>query len=182
MAAAPLYLSLQQFEELYGNEKPYFEYWFGEAVQKAMPTLLHGMVQWIVAMLLARKGWTVSTEVRLKVSAVAHPVPDLVANRSPLVGPYPTLPFDLCLEILSPGDNLRSVFSKAAHYLDWGIGTVWVIDPERRAGYSMSLENPQPVEITVADHLSAGSGESLIQIPLRDIFAEVDQNGQLTRA
>lgn len=178
MAAAPDYLSLQQFEQLYGNEKPSFEYWFGEAVQKSMPTLLHGMVQWIVAMLLARRDWSASTEVRLKVSAVAHPVPDLVANRCALVGPYPTSPFDLCVEILSPGDNLRQVFSKAAHYLDWGIETVWVIDPERRKAYHMSGPDPNPIEIGIDGTLLAGSGEAFVEIPLAEIFSEVDKNRQ----
>ena len=178
MAAAQSYLSLDQFEELYSDKKPHFEYWFGEAVQKSMPTLLHGMVQWILAMLLAREGWNVGTEVRLKISAVAHPVPDLVANHKAIAGPYPTERFDLCVEILSPADNLRSALTKAAHYLDWGIGTVWLLDPEQQKAYSISLLAPQPVEIGIGGHLCAGSDDSSIQISVQEIFDEVAKNSQ----
>jgi hypothetical protein len=36
-AAASNFLSVQQFDELYEREKPYYEYWFGEAIQKPIP-------------------------------------------------------------------------------------------------------------------------------------------------
>ena len=42
MAVASSFLSLQQFQALCGNEKPYYESWTGEAVQNAIPTALHG--------------------------------------------------------------------------------------------------------------------------------------------
>lgn len=38
MAALAGKLTLAEFEDRYGNRKPYYEYWFGEAVPKAMPT------------------------------------------------------------------------------------------------------------------------------------------------
>lgn len=142
MAAAPDYLSLEQFERLYEGEKPHYEYWFGEAIQKSMPTSLHGLVQLVVGMLLLRRGWQAGSEVRLKISNVAHPVPDIVASSTTIGSPYPEQPVDLCVELLSPDDTLRDVFRKAAHYLDWRIGAVWIIDPERRSVYAMSIENP----------------------------------------
>ncbi len=39
-AVAERKLSLQEFHARYDGEKPYFEYWDGEAVQQTMPTLL----------------------------------------------------------------------------------------------------------------------------------------------
>ena len=156
MAAAPDYLSLDQFERLYGREKPHYEYWFGEAIQKSMPTSLHGLVQAILCMFLLRRDWVAASEVRLKLSDVAQPVPDLVASASGLQFPYPEAPFNLCIEILSPADTLRDVFGKAAHYLDWKIGSVWIIDPERRRAYSMSLQKAGPVELGSSDALKAG--------------------------
>ena len=175
MAAAPDYLSLQQFEQLYSGEKPHFEYWFGEAIQKSMPNSLHGLVQLILGMLLLQRGWKAGSEVRLKVSNVAHPVPDLVADRTALQFPYPDKPVALCVEILSPNDTLRSVFAKAAHYLDWGIGSVWIIDPERRKAYTMSVQDSRPIELLASDNLTAGAGDYPLSISLIELFAELDK-------
>ena len=172
MAAAPSFLSLEQFESLYRGEKPHFEYWFGEAIQKSMPTYLHGTFQWVLAMLIARRGWKSATEVRLKLSALASPVPDVVADRRRIENPYPTQPFDLCIEILSPEDDLRKTFQKAAHYLDWGIGCVWIIDPDRPIAYSMSTAHPAPVQLAPSDRLTNPDGEPVLS--LQELFAEVD--------
>jgi Uma2 family endonuclease len=171
MAAAPGFLSLEQFERLYQDGKPHYEYWFGSVEQKAMPTLLHGVLQIVLAMLLIRPGWKTASEVRLKISSVAHPVPDLIADRKRIQGPYPTEPLDLCIEILSPGDDLKKTFQKAAHYLDWGIGCVWIIDGERRKAYKMSLESPSPVELGISDSLTAAQAS----LPLSELFGEVDK-------
>ena len=165
MSAAYSFLSLERFEALDREQKPHFEYRFGEAIQKAMPTSLHGVFQWILAMLLARRGWKAATEVRLKLSALAHPVSDVIADAKRIQFPYPTEPFDLCIEILSPGDELRKLFQKAAHYLDWGIGCVWILDPEQRKAYSMSGESPVPVEVDATGCLTAGS-EMAPSLPL----------------
>jgi Uma2 family endonuclease len=175
MAAAPDFLSLKEFEDRYIGQKPNYEYWFGEAIQKSMPTSLHGFLQFILMTLISRAGWATASEVRLKISRLAHPVPDVVADRTRIEDPYPTTPLDLCVEIISPGDVLREVFVKAGHYLDWGIGTVWVIDGYRRTAYSMSLEQPAPVETRYSDSLVAGSGEHSLAIPLSEVFAELDK-------
>lgn len=174
MAAAPSFLSLEQFDSLYRGEKPHFEYWFGEAVQKSMPTSLHGVFQLVLGMLLLRRGWKTSSEVRLKLSGHAEPVPDVIADRHRLQFPYPTEPFDLCIEILSPNDDLRRMFQKAAHYLDWGIGCVWIVDPERRRVYLMSTRQPTPVELLrPSDQLVAGP-EFQSVFSLEELFSEVD--------
>lgn len=176
MAAAHSFLTSERFEQLYPDDcKPYVEYWFGEAVQKCMPTVVHGVMQWVLAMLLSRRGWMAASEVRLKISKVAYPVPDVIANRTPLQDPSPTEPFDLCVEILSPGDKLRDVFTKGAHYLDWGIRTVWIIDPKKATAYKMCLNNPQPVPVSMSGYLVAGSGEAEVVIPLSELFAETDR-------
>ncbi len=40
--AVDSFLTPQRFEQLYSDDcKPYFEYWFGEAIQKSVPTVLH---------------------------------------------------------------------------------------------------------------------------------------------
>ncbi len=176
MSAAHSFLTPERFEQLYSDDcKPYFEYWFGEAIQKSMPTLLHGVMQLVLGMLLMKRGWRASAEVRLKISKVAYPVPDIIASSGLLEGPYPTDGFELCVEILSPRDNVGKMFNKCAHYLDWGIGTVWIIDPKKRVAFSMSIENPQPIPVGMSGCLVAGSGEREVIIPLSELFAETEK-------
>jgi len=45
-------LSLEAFRARYCDEKPYFEYWNGEAVQKSAPTRLHSRIQYLLVMWL----------------------------------------------------------------------------------------------------------------------------------
>ncbi|MGC2659151.1 MAG: Uma2 family endonuclease [Bryobacteraceae bacterium] len=174
MATAPSYLTVDQFERLYGHKKPYYEYWYGEAIQKPRATLLHSYIQGLLFMFLKSFGWRVGTEVTLRISPVAHPIPDLAADPGHIEGPYPSKPVALCIEILSPQDDLRQVVRKAAHYLDWGIKQVWIIDPQDRRAFSMSLDSPAPVEIPSDGRLVAGP-ESEISISLSELFAEADK-------
>jgi len=169
MAAATSFLTLQEFEARYGDRKPYHEYWFGEAYGKTMPTVLHSVVQFILNRLLVARGYFAAPEIRVKISHLAQPIPDLIADPVPVASPYPVAPFELAIEILSPADDLNLAVNKAAHYLDWKIQHVWIIDPERRTAYHMSADHPQPI---VAAELTAGPG--LAPIPLDELWREVD--------
>lgn len=104
MSSAPTYLGLEQSDELYRDQKLNYEYWFGEAVQKSTPTTLHRKLQLIIGML--RLAWDASVEMGLKLSRQARPVPDVVGDHAALGEPYPIERFDLCAEVLSPGDRL----------------------------------------------------------------------------
>jgi len=53
MATVASKLSLEEFHRLYDGEKPYREYWFGEAIAKPMPTSLHSAVQSVLIFLSA---------------------------------------------------------------------------------------------------------------------------------
>jgi len=172
MATAVPFLTLEQFDEIYEGQKPYYEYWFGQAVQKSMPTSLHGTTQILVGALLMARGWKVASEVKLKLSSFANPVPDLIANPKPIESPYPTKPFALCVEILSPGDDLSRLFQKCAHYLDWGIQTVWIIDPDQRKAYCMTHSAPQPVQLFLSDSLRAEPG---LILPMQELFEQLDK-------
>jgi Uma2 family endonuclease len=172
MAAQPLPLTLEEFHRLYDGGKPAYEYWYGAAVQKSMPTMLHGVVQTVIGIMLENTGWNTATEVRLKVVSEAEPVPDLIAVRGALQSSrYPTTAPELCIDILSPDDSLPRTFQKAAKYLNWGTKCVWVIDPERRIAWTLSpgTSEPTPVPSTGALRI----GETVISMP--DLFAKVDR-------
>jgi Uma2 family endonuclease len=172
MAAAPAFLSLTDFHAQYDGQKPAYEYWFGEAIQKSMPTGLHGTFQAILVYLFLRAGWKCASEVRLKLSRFAEPVPDLIANSGPIDSRYPTEPVALAIEILSPSDSLAAVVRKCAHYLDWRIGCAWIIDPERRIAYQMSIDRPEPAVIGLDGALTVEG----LRIELRELFDLVAQN------
>src|SRR5579859_6389441 len=67
-------LSLEEFHSRYDGEKPYFEYWDGEAVQKSMPTRLHALIQQILLKLLIALGYDSGPEITLKLDPAYEPI------------------------------------------------------------------------------------------------------------
>jgi Uma2 family endonuclease len=125
-------LSLQEFHDRYDGEKPYYEYWDGEAVQKSMATKLHGLIQLILGRLLGGIGYAAGCEVTLKLDPAYEPIPDVITLDGPIGDPYPTSPFEVVIEILSPDDSFSRVLRKCKLYEQWGIRQIVVIDPKDR--------------------------------------------------
>lgn len=179
MAAQLSPLSIQEFHQLYDGAKPAYEYWFGEAVQKSMPTTLHGIVQFLIATLLERAGWNTSLEVRLKIVPDAEPVPDVIAVHGKFRGAYPTAAPELCVEILSPRDTLPKALDKAKRYISWGSHCVWIIDPEKRTAWTLSREQrDQPAWIPPGGVLRSDDTELSLEL----LFSEVDRKLEMTES
>jgi Uma2 family endonuclease len=177
MAAQPLPLSIEEFHRKFDGAKPAYDYWRGEAVRKSMPTVLHGIVQAIIMMLLEKAGWNAASEVRLKVVSNAEPVPDVIAVRGKFRGLYPSVAPELCVEILSPKDVLAGALGKASSYISWGTECVWIIDPEKRTAWALSREGgPEPMWVSPTGTLRIG--ETAIDLPT--LFAEVDRKLELS--
>ncbi len=176
MAAQPAPLTLADFHRQYDGAKPAYEYWYGEAIQKSMPTTLHGLVQYIIMLLLDKAGWNPASEVRLKVRSDAEPVPDVIAVRGKNKGHYPTVAPALCIEILSPGDRLAKALSKAARYIEWGSESVWIIDPEQRTAWIVAHAATEAVWIAPNGLLRVGE----TAIALANLFDEVDKRLDLS--
>ncbi len=111
MATATHLLTVEEFRARYANEKPYYEYWFGEAVQKSAPTWLHGVLQALLCELLRGSGYKSGTEVELRVADDWQPKPDVIGTTH-VDEPYPTKPPDVVVEVLSPDDRMHDVFRK----------------------------------------------------------------------
>src|ERR1700712_5449054 len=126
-AVAERKLSLEEFHARYDGEKPYFEYWAGEAVQKTMPTRLHSLVQFVLVQLLFSLGFDAGQEVTVKLVADYQPVPDVIAAEGSLGRPYPVDPFEVAIEVLSPDDSFSRVIQKCKLYAKWGIRQIAVI-------------------------------------------------------
>jgi len=157
-------VTIEQFDQQYGQQKPYFEYWFGQPVQKAMPTWIHSMLQKIIMRFLDDAGYESAAELKLKISADFQPLPDVSAVRPGQVEvPYPTRPVEVVVEILSPDDQFSQILTKCQFYGEMGIPCVYVVDPETRQVWSWRRdEAPIPVE-------------SLASVPVSAIWSELDR-------
>src|SRR5579863_1187437 len=121
-------LTRQEFHTRYGGEKPYFEYWDGEAVQKSTPTRLHSLIETVLEYLLKALGYEAGHEIGLRLDPDYQPIPDVIAGDS-IGDPYPTEAFEVAIEVLSPEDPFARVLLKCRLYQRWGIRQIVVIDP-----------------------------------------------------
>lgn len=160
-------LSLEEFHNRYSGEKPYFEYWDGEAVQKSMPTRLHALIQKILVGLLDAMGFDSGQEITLKLDPAYEPIPDVIAADGRIEDPYPTEPFEVAIEILSPQYPFSRVLRKCRLYEKWGIRQVVVVDPQARLVWSYENGSPRETDIV------ARRGERVITA--QELWEEVDR-------
>jgi Uma2 family endonuclease len=148
MATALQKLTIEQFNLQYGDRKPYHEYWYGEAIPKAMPTLIHALLQKILLILFDEIGYTSVAEVRLRLDPDVEPLPDVIAISGPVGLPYPTKPFDVAVEILSPEDSFQRITKKCRLYHKWGIRHILVVDGEERIVWKLEPDGNELHEIS----------------------------------
>ena len=150
MATGVQTLTLEEFRRRYAGRKPYYEYWFGEAVQKTAGTWLHSVLQAIAAELLRAAGYEAATELELKIDPQWAPVPDVVGSLKSIAGPYPTEAVDVVIEIFSPDDRMSYVIAKCQNYARIGVPQVFVLDPEAKLGWQWvngSLESMSDLKL-----------------------------------
>ncbi len=138
-------LTLTEFERLYAASDRAYEYWHGEAVEKGMPTWLHGLLQMIVGELLHRAGYRVCPELDLRLDPQFAPRPDIAAGRRSIRTRYPTQPgeIEIVVEILSPDDAMSRVLAKCGEYVRIGIEQVYVADPESETAWQWNRDRRQ---------------------------------------
>lgn len=149
-------LTKEEFHTRYDGDKPYYEYWDGEAVQKAMPTSVHGVIQIWLGRMLSDIGYDAGSEIELRLDPQYEFLPDVIATEGFLEHPHPTRPFEIAIEIVSPSDQFSRVLWKCRLYEKWGIRQIVVVDPENRVVWH--FVNGIPVETDVI----ATRGESKI--------------------
>jgi Uma2 family endonuclease len=168
MATASSPLTLDEFHARYRVQKPHFEYWFGQAIQKAMPTTLHGLLQGILVALLRKAGYKAGTEIELRVDPQWEPVPDVIAAEH-LERPYPTQPVPVVAEVLSPDDAFPHVIRKCRQYARIGIEKVFILDPEGREAWEWNAHAERPETI---QRLELPNGAT---IQLADVWRELEE-------
>ena len=135
MSAVAEKLSVERFRELYAQRKPYFELLDGEAVQKAVPTKLHSIMEYILGLMLRDLGFKPRPELTLAIDQSWQPTPDVCGVLGPEEDPYPTHPIAVAIEVLSPDDRFTRVIKKCRKYAEWGVQDILVFDPVGREGW-----------------------------------------------
>jgi Uma2 family endonuclease len=132
MAAVAGKLTFAEFQSQYDHGDRSYEYWYGQAMPKGMPTWVHGLLQAFVTELLTQAGYIAGSEVELRIVPDAHPKPDVIATTGDVEEPYPTKAVDVVVEILSDDDPMPYVLEKCQAYKTWGFEYIYVVNPESR--------------------------------------------------
>lgn len=86
----------------------------------------------------------------------------------PTEGDWQVVP-DLAVEVVSPNDLARSVFSKVREYFAHGVSQVWVVWPNDQEVYL--YESPTQVKIlTARDEIQGGQLIPGFRLPLAELF------------
>ena len=112
MGAISEKLTSPTFRETYADRKPYFEVLDGEAVQKAMPTELQSILQFVLQLILRELGFKARPELTLAIDESWEAIPDVCGLLGPGESPYPTRAIAVAMEILSPDDRFTRVIQK----------------------------------------------------------------------
>jgi Uma2 family endonuclease len=161
-------LTLEEYRAAYGHEHGY-EYWFGEAIRKGLPTTLHGITQFILMIFFRASGYKAASEVELRIDPNWEPRPDVLISRSPLEQPYPTQAGTLAvIEVLSEDDSLPMLFKKCRNYVRIGIKFIFIVDPESRDAWQWSVQTDN-IERISAIQLPDGD------FPLSEIWEALDK-------
>jgi Uma2 family endonuclease len=164
--------------------KPALEYIGGRIIQKMSPKLPHSVIQSELLLALntfarPRKLGRVFPELRAVFGGSAQ-VPDLsfyAAHRVPkVVGDEDvTIPADIAVEILSPGQTVGELRLKLRHSLRHGSRLGWLIQPSRKRIHVLRPGQKSRI-LKVGDDLS---GEDVLPgflLSLEEIFGWIDQD------
>jgi Uma2 family endonuclease len=161
MATTAIKLTYDQFQAQYGEDDRY-EFWYGEAIPRGMPTWVHGLLQQIIGDLLKGVGYIAAPEIELRIDPEARPKPDVVATKTKTKGRYPTTGLEVAVEVVSEDDKYPALKQKCRKYAEWGFGAIYVVDPSDRS--VMQWKNGMLAPTT-----------ELASIPVQQIWDELDR-------
>jgi Uma2 family endonuclease len=164
-------LTFEQFQALYGKgddgdgDYDGYEYWYGEALPRSMPTWVHSLLQQIIGRLLTDAGYIAASELELRIDPDAFPRPDVVATKTKPTGRYPSTGLEVAVEIVSDADDLATAKRKSRKYQEWGFGAIYIVDPSDRSVVEWRDEAATPVT-------------KLASIPVERIWDELNKQYQ----
>lgn len=90
--------------------------------------------------------------------------------------PVPDLSPDLAVEILSEGNTEGEMARERREYFEAGVRLVWLIDPRSRT--TRVFDSPdQSTTFDASQTLHGGQVLPGFRLPLHDLFAELDRQG-----
>ncbi len=162
MAAVADKLTPLEFHSKYEQSDQSYEYWFGEAMPKTMPTWVHGVLQIIIGALLNEVGYLAGSEVELRIDPDAHPKPDVIATKGAIEYSYPTQATDVVVEILSKEDPMPYLLEKCQAYETWGFEYIYLVNPDARQVFRWT-------------HSALQLSDDLASIPALRIWERLDE-------
>ena len=132
MASATHTLTVEEFEALSARSDQEYEFWYGEAIAKAMPAGIHALLQMILGRLLHEAGFAVAGDVELRIEPNARLRPDLIATRGKIPLGYPAEAVEVAVEILAEDDSYAYLREKCRKYQEWGFEQIYVVSPDDR--------------------------------------------------
>ncbi len=124
------------------------EYVRGEIVERSMPDLIHGRIQFLIAQALGPLSRSPCFEVRMRLAPDVYRIPDVAMYADELPRErVPSTPPLLVIEILSKDDRYHDLMQKLEEYRVWGVPNIWVVDPLAKRLATYSATGPQYVSI-----------------------------------
>jgi Uma2 family endonuclease len=166
--AAPTLISVEEY--LSTSYRPDCDYLDGEVVERNLGERDHSWLQMLVSAYIfghyKDQGICPFTEMRVQVKPKRFRIPDICVT----VG-FPdekifTKPPLLCIEILSPEDRMKRIQERIDDYLQMGVPTVWVLDPESKRAYSANLADG----FREVKSGALRTETPLLELPLSEIF------------
>ena len=154
---------------------PDCEYVEGRLVERNVGEISHGDAQGrTYAYILSNaRGFWAGVEIRVQVRPDRYRVPDVVVVRGGrpagriISSPPETSPPEVAVEVLSPEDRATDVQDKIYDYLQFGIASVWLIDPERQRAWIHTKEGAREASDQV---LRNPAGD--LEVPLSAVFPD----------
>lgn len=170
MSAVAEQLTSPRFREMYAQRKPTFELLDGEAIQKALPTKLHSILQFVLCLLLKDLGFKSRPELTLAIDERWEPTPDVCGILGLEEDPYPTHAIAVAIEVLSPDDRFLRVIQKCRKYAEWGVKDVLVFDPVNRQAWYWNTDTGDLTRIKESYKLQSRPCE----LVLNEVFRRFD--------
>ena len=152
-------------EYLETSYSPDWEFVDGRVVERHVGDQSHSRVLGNVMFSLREPGVFVWPILRVRTAPDRCRVPDVcVTVQDPITEVLETPPL-ICIEILSPRDEITNVLEKIEEYAAAGVPYIWVLDPRRKKAfyYDRGLHE-------VTSGVLATTGEPLVELPLADVF------------
>ena len=106
----------------------------GELVERPLPKFPHGNLQLKLGsrLMTLQQSHPVFTgvEVRMRMAADLYRIPDISMWEGTAPEPIPATPPLLVVEIVSPDDRWNDLLQKLEEYQAWGVGHIWLVEPE----------------------------------------------------